>query len=173
MMSVALKARARHTRLPENDARDQNAVTAYGLLYIRGRGDEQSGINRTQLHAADYYLETMTWIYRIKGWSMPHLRSSAASMVSAGGTSLSIDPSEETISVATQTYRQICDALWEAGRENVATTKGIPDANACRAIVHSICFLMDRDIITHRLSHEELGNLRVGLNNIHRRLLKG
>ena len=63
----------------------------------------------------------------------------------------------------------VIDALMHAGRET-GTSRGVPDAQACKRIVHQLCFVMDRNIKYRPLSNEELGNLRCGLNAVHKLL---
>lgn len=166
MRSVALEARMKHTGLPKSKAADPLCATPYGLLFQFG------DISLSQLGAAETYLEATERAYRLKGITIPHPASVAAKMVSTGGLSLAADPEPADVHLAWNTYHRLMDVLMQSGRET-GTTRGVPDPAACKRIVHSLCFVMDRDVALHRLSSEELGNFRSGLNAIHNTVRHG
>ncbi|MGI9463003.1 MAG: hypothetical protein ACR2OM_03640 [Aestuariivirgaceae bacterium] len=160
---VALQARAKHTGLDLHQAGDPHAATACGILYLQGQ------LRMAQRDAATAYQEIVTRAYHLKHLPMPYVHSSAAAWASLIGQGASAEPDDATVDKAWRKYHAMLDALMGAGRET-GTTRGVPDANACKRIVHQLCFVMDRDITCRPLSAEELGNLRCGLNAIHTRL---
>ncbi len=157
---VALQARAKHAGLDIHQAGDPLAATPYGILYLHGE------LCLAQKDAATAYHEIVTRAYRLKQLPVPHIHSAASAWISVSGAGLSGEPDEAAVRDAWHRYHAVMDALMGAGRET-GTARGVPDANACKRIVHQLCFVMDRDITNHPLSTEELGNLRCGLNSIH------
>lgn len=160
---VALAGRARHTGLRADQAADPSAATPYGVLYLQGE------LRMAQRDAATAYQEIVTRAYALKGLPVPHIHSAAAAWMAIGTASSTAEPGDETVKRAWQKYHAVCDALMAAGRET-GTTRGVPDAQACKRIVHQLCFVMDRNIRYRPLSEEELGNLRCGLNAVHKAL---
>ena len=159
---VALDARKRHTGLTARQAEDPFSSTPYGILYLQGE------LRMAQRDAATAYQEIVTRAYALKQLPIPHVHSAAAAWISfAGGGPAEAD--EDAVAKAWAKYHEVLDALMIAGRET-GTTRGVPDQNACKRIVHELCFTMDRNIKYRPLSDEELGNLRCGLNAIHTRL---
>jgi hypothetical protein len=161
--SVALDARRRHTGLSARQAEDPHAATPYGILYLQGE------LRMAQRDAATAYQEIVTRAYALKRLPVPHIHSAAAAWISVSAGGSADEPAADIVAKAWQKYHEVSDALMMAGRET-GTTRGVPDANACKRIVHQLCFVMDRNIHYRPLSDEELGNLRCGLNAIHSRL---
>lgn len=160
----AIAARARHTGLKEDKAADPLAVTPYGILFLQGELDTE------QRDAATAYQEITTRAYLMKGLPVPHLRSAAAAWMSIQSGS-SADPDPEAIQAAWEKYHTVTDVLLATGKVK-GTTGGVPDHQACKRIVHQLCFVMDRNIQYRPLSDEELDNLNFGLNAIHTALWK-
>ncbi|MGI9465192.1 MAG: hypothetical protein ACR2OM_14705 [Aestuariivirgaceae bacterium] len=160
---VALAGRAKHTGLKADQAADPMAATPYGVLYLQGE------LRMAQRDAATAYQEIVTRAYALKGLPIPHVHSAAAAWISLSGQGGTAEPDEEAVRTAWVKYHTVADALMSAGKET-GTTRGVPDQNACKRIVHQLCFVMDRNIKYRPLSEEELGNLRCGLNAIHTRL---
>ncbi|MDH3741827.1 MAG: hypothetical protein OER56_09540 [Hyphomicrobiales bacterium] len=160
---VALAGRAKHTGLKAEQAADPMAATPYGILYLLGE------LRMAQRDAATAYQEIVTRAYALKGLPIPHVHSAAAAWISLSGPGATAEPDDDAVGKAWARYHTVLDALMTAGRET-GTSRGVPDANACKRIVHQLCFVMDRNIKYRPLSDEELGNLRCGLNAIHTKL---
>ena len=160
---VALAGRAKHTGLKADQAADPMAATPYGVLYLQGE------LRMAQRDAATAYQEIVTRAYALKGLPIPHVHSAAAAWISLSGPGSAAEPDEDAVGKSWAKYHTVTDALMSAGKET-GTTRGVPDAAACKRIVHQLCFVMDRNIKYRPLSTEELGNLRCGLNAIHTKL---
>ena len=160
---MALAGRSKHTGLKADQAADPLAATPYGILYLQG------DLRMAQRDAATAYQEIVTRAYALKGLPIPHVHSAAAAWISLSGPVGSSEPDDEAVRNAWTKYHAVTDALMTAGKET-GTSRGVPDANACKRIVHQLCFVMDRNIKYRPLSDEELGNLRCGLNAIHTKL---
>lgn len=160
---VALAGRAKHTGLRADQAADPMAATPYGILYLQGE------LRMAQRDAATAYQEIVTRAYALKGLPIPHVHSVAAAWISLNGPGATAEPEDDAVEKAWARYHLVTDALMTAGKET-GTSRGVPDANACKRIVHQLCFVMDRNIKYRPLNTEELGNLRCGLNAIHTRL---
>lgn len=165
---VALAGRVKHTGLKADQAADPMAATPYGILYLQGE------LRMAQRDAATAYQEIVTRAYALKGLPIPHVHSAAAAWTSLTGPGGpggpgGVEPDEDAVARAWAKYHLVIDALMAAGKET-GTSRGVPDANACKRIVHQLCFVMDRNIKYRPLSAEELGNLRCGLNAMHTKL---
>lgn len=151
--SVVIEARVRHG-IPREyadlaDAGRPNAGTIHGRMRLAGiQGDREQGINADQFAAAEWYIgRHMAYLRLIGAPGRPHEPMEGSGMAGQG----------VTIPDAIAEWNKVLRVL-----QDISTEQRAP-----------VIAAMDTILIRQAFVHTMVGDLRLGLNAIHRAFLAG